>query len=142
MSYALRFVIDGQPVGKERHRYSRLTGRHYTPKKTENYEKYVGTVALKALWDLPDNQRVQWPTDRQVFMDVYIYHLNGKKPDSCNVVTAIQDGLSGVLWENDRHVLSRVYEEIWPDENPRVAVVIGFTGYKPGKNGLEWCGYK
>jgi crossover junction endodeoxyribonuclease RusA len=125
----LYFVVKGPPFGKERPR-SGKDGRHRTPIKTKNYESYVGMLARQALLRLPEKEADCFPTKKQVFMDIWIYHKNAIKPDSDNVVKAIEDGLSGVLWYNDRHVLTRPQAERWPDANPRVEIEITFTGWE------------
>ena len=142
---ALRFSIPGKPQGKKRVGRNKQ-GKAYNP--TAEYEKHVAMFAMEAYSQLSFEKRIEWPTKKQVFMDVWIYHdLTDlrKKPDSGNVIKAIEDALSGTrkrsfyLWKDDKHVLSRPQGEYWPDDNPRVDVAIWFTGYMPGKKGLERC---
>lgn len=123
------FVVVGDPVGKERARSGSNSARHLTPKKTREYEHHVAWSAVDVLERTMPCDRELWPTECQVYLDLNIYHRNGRKPDSDNVVKAIADGLSGILWKDDRHVLPRVWLETWPDKCPRVEVSIKFTGY-------------
>ena len=124
----IEFFVVGIPVGKERSRSTTKSSRHYTPAKTKAYELMVGQAALAKLAYLVEDERKKWPTVRQVFMDLYIEHKSGKKPDADNVVKAIQDGLTGVLWINDNNVLPRVQMVTWPSKCPRVKVRVIGTG--------------
>ena len=139
----LRFVVPGPPVGKERARssnvinaiiktlehdwpsgaatFKQLVGwlkanrsrlsRHHTPKKTRAYEKHVRSCAEAAILI----ERAEgWPTTQQVFCDLEIYHKNAIRPDPDNVVKAIADALTGLLWKDDRNVLGRPVIVRWP----------------------------
>jgi Holliday junction resolvase RusA-like endonuclease len=123
----LKFVVMGEPVGKERARSVR-GARHYTPEKTKAYERLVALSAQAELALLPKLDLALWPTMDQVYMDLWISHRTGKKPDADNVVKAIQDGLSGILWKNDNNVLPRVWGVSWPSSEPNVVVRIVETG--------------
>jgi Holliday junction resolvase RusA-like endonuclease len=130
----LIFTITGPPVGKQRTRSAVHSARHVTPKKTRDYEHRVAQRAIIALAHLTSEEANNWlATTKQVFLDLKIYHANGHKPDSDNVVKAIEDGCTGVLWRDDRHVLPRVQWESWPDDNPRVEVRVTPTGYEVTK---------
>jgi len=167
----LRFVVPGPPVGKQRARSSdvintiikaldrewtggvapikQLVGwlkanqsrlsRHHTPKKTRDYEKHVRSCAEAAI--LIERAK-GWPTTKQVFCDLEIYHKNAVRPDPDNVVKAIADALTGLLWKDDRNVLGRPMVVRWPASEyspfrndrhgpiPCVCVKIYETGWK------------
>lgn len=126
----LTFTIPGPPVGKQRTRSGIHSAKHHTPKKTRDYEKYIASCALAALCRVGIVHLSIYPTSKQVYLDLKIYHANARKPDSDNVVKAIADGLTGVLWRDDRHVLPRVNGEFWPDPFPRVEVKISSTDWE------------
>lgn len=142
MSESLRFVVPGPPVGKERARSVRIVdsvtealnqewrgiapigqviawlkanrsklSRHHTPKKTRQYEKHVRSCAEA---ELLITRATGWPTDRQVYCDLEIYHENAVRPDPSNVVKAVEDALTGLLWKDDRNVLGRPMVVRWP----------------------------
>lgn len=117
-----RFDIPGPPVGKQRTRSGYGSTKHRTPQKTRDYENHVGVMAWLASLQR-DGLDDSWLSGK-VYMDLRIYHKNGRKPDSDNVVKAVADGLTGIIWPNDRNVLPRVQFEIYPDNNPRVEVEI------------------
>jgi len=170
MITTLRFVVPGPPVGKERARSSdvintvinaldrewtsgvapikQLVGwlkanrsrlsRHHTPKKTRDYEKHVRSCAEAELFI---SRAKGWPTDKQVYCDLEIYHKNAVRPDPDNVVKAIADALTGLLWKDDRNVLGRPMIVRWPASEhspfrngnkpiPCVCVKIYETGWK------------
>jgi len=129
----LVFTIPGKTVGKQRTRSAEHSTKHVTPKKTRVYENYVGYMARLALQKMPFELAKAFPTDEQVFLDLEIYHRNGRKPDADNVVKVIEDGLTKILWDDDRNVLPRVQFETWPDANPRVEARITPTGHSPGE---------
>jgi len=137
----LIFTIMGPPVGKQRARSAVHSARHVTPKKTREYEKHVGVTARMAVLRLLPELQQAFPTYEQVYLDLEIYHENGRKPDSDNVVKAIEDGCTGILWDDDRHVLPRVQRESWPDDRPRVEVRIAPTEDHPG-NGVALCEFE
>ena len=139
----LRFVVPGPPVGKERARSAdaisviidaldrEWTGevapikqlivwlranrkrllRHRTPKKTRDYEKHVRSCAEA---ELLITRAEGWPTNKQLYCDLEIYHKNAIRPDASNVVKAIEDALTGLLWKDDRNVLGRPMVVRWP----------------------------
>ena len=133
----LIFTVYGPPVGKQRARSSSRSKRHFTPKKTVEYEKSVARAAFDVVLKTPRYDPSEWTGTEQVYLDLWIYHANGRKPDSDNVVKAVEDGLTGILWKDDRNVLPRVHHEYWPDDNPRVVVRIKPTGCNPGKKGKK-----
>jgi len=99
-----------QLVGWLKANRSRLS-RHHTPKKTRDYEKHVRSCAEAAI--LIERAK-GWPTGKQVYCDLEIYHKNARKPDASNVVKAVEDALTGLLWKDDRNVLGRPMVVRWP----------------------------
>lgn len=165
----LRFVVPGPPVGKERARGERIVDeilryldrewkgwqviewlkanksrlyKHHTPKKTRGYEKHVRSCAEA---EMLVTRAKGWPTSAQVYCDLEIYHENAVRPDPSNVVKAIEDALTGLLWKDDKNVLGRPMVVRWPaseyspikDNNDRripcVCVKIHETDWNPNR---------
>lgn len=112
----LRFVVPGPPVGLQHHRSTPKHGKHYTPAKSKAYMRRCGMYALTAMAAI--GVQDDWPYEGDVYLDLYIYHIRKHpRPDPENVAAAIQDGCTGVLWENDNNVLPRIQSHWWPGKN-------------------------
>lgn len=116
MTFQLIFSVEGDPVGKQRPRFTK-TGRTYTPKKTSDYESKISSVALSAMCP-------QLPLETPVAVYIYINHaipasyskkrkedcLNRlerpKKPDLDNVAKAYLDAMNGIVYKDDVQVVS------------------------------------
>lgn len=123
----IRFSLPGPPVGKQR---ARVTPHGtYTPTKTKRYEESVAWAATEALQHA---DRSAWPTAERCYLDVYIHYAdnNIKKPDPDNVIKAIADGLSGILFvkwtgrADDFRVWPRVQHVTEKDAAPRVDCLV------------------
>ncbi|MCA9368082.1 RusA family crossover junction endodeoxyribonuclease, partial [Candidatus Kaiserbacteria bacterium] len=105
----ITFFVPGDPVGKGRPRFTSQggRGRAVTPVKTRNYERQVATYAREAYKGEPLKSPVQirlvvkhavpdsWPVWKASLA------LNGQlaptiKPDSSNVLKAVEDALNGI----------------------------------------------
>ena len=106
------FSIPGQPVGKGRPRFSKA-GRFVrvrTPERTKNFEKRVATfsTAPKIPAGIPIRTEFRFVfkrpkrLKRQKDADGLILHT--KKPDGDNVEKAVNDGLCGVLFDDDSQI--------------------------------------
>ena len=62
----VRLTIPGEPVPKGRPRFSRFSGRAYTPTKTRNFEAVVKMAGQAAMGDVP-------PLDCPLRFDVKIF---------------------------------------------------------------------
>jgi len=96
------FFVEGEPVVKKRPRKGKRG--FYTPTKSKEYERLVGLRAVEA--DVT-------PLDGPVSVNIYCHHKRPKKStheyparsDLDNVIKAILDGLRGVAYQDDRHVV-------------------------------------
>lgn len=70
---------------------------------------------------------MHWPTDKEVYCDIWIYHGKGPWPDGDNVGKAILDGLQGLVWHNDNRVLLRQQGRVVRCDSPRVDVLVSFV---------------
>lgn len=105
----LRFVVDGEPVGKERARVfskhmpnGKTITRAVTPEKTREYEARVKACAQAAVLAT----RWAWSKKDRFSVTIRIFRKHvDRGPDVDNVVK-ICDALNGVTWTDDRHVWS------------------------------------
>jgi Holliday junction resolvase RusA-like endonuclease len=114
MTLEIIFSVEGDPVGKQRPRFSR--GHTYTPKKTVDYEKLIASKALSAMCPAI-------PVETPVAIFIWINHaipasyskkrkeacLNGlefpKKPDLDNVAKLYLDAMNGIVYKDDVQVV-------------------------------------
>jgi Holliday junction resolvase RusA-like endonuclease len=114
MTFELIYSVEGDPVGKQRPRFSR--GRTYTPKKTVDYERLIAAKALSAM-------APAIPVKTTVAIFIWINHaipasyskkrkeacLNGlefpKKPDLDNVAKLYLDAMNGIVYKDDVQVI-------------------------------------
>lgn len=126
----VKFVIPGDPVGKQRVRAAFGQKRLYTPNKTINYESFVKhcyygfphfcerIVGMELHIYLPIPASVS-KKKKQLMIDKKI--LPGKKPDTSNVLKSVEDGLNGVAYDDDKQICEHhLYR--WYGETPRVEV--------------------
>jgi Holliday junction resolvase RusA-like endonuclease len=132
-------TVPGQPVGKGRPRFNRKTGKAYTPKATKNYENTIKwfcsalmiegpvQVELWAIFERPQRlMRAKSPEGLALYEG---------RVDLDNVIKAINDGLQGRAFKNDRqvceiHAFSRYAEKATP-KKARTEIVI--YEHKPTK---------
>ena len=114
MTFELIYSVEGDPIGKQRPRFSR--GRTYTPKKTVDYERLIAAKALSAMASAI-------PVETPVAIFIWINHaipasyskkrkeacLNGlefpKKPDLDNVAKLYLDAMNGIVYKDDVQVI-------------------------------------
>lgn len=118
----LKFEVPGRPVGKERTRSDKQQAQH-TPAKTRAYEALVAGLGHNALV-----ARRDWPYKRAARgwfrLTIDIYYGDDKRPDTSNVLKAVEDGLKGVIWHDDRDLVSGTRDVYLRSRRPRVEVEI------------------
>lgn len=96
----VKFVVEGDPVGKQRARIGR--GSHfYTPQRTEDYADRVRDNLWRTLG--PDGLRV-FQTDPVVSVTVHCFFRNLRHPDADNCLKLVLDALQRIVYRNDRSV--------------------------------------
>lgn len=126
MSWRLRMVGEAhaiadvpEVVGKQRPRYSRKSGKPYTPRKTRVFEELVRkawrqqvgeewqtfsgavTVTVAVTRELAKSNPKKW-AGRQDLL----------KPDADNVLKACLDALNGLAYSDDAHITRELAEKM------------------------------
>ena len=130
------FEIAGEPMGKQRPKFSRAGNyvRTYTPKETVNYEQWVKmcykqaggehlgtgpiTIGIGIYYKIPKSfskKKRQQALERKIVPTV--------KPDCDNVLKIICDSLNGIAYEDDKQI-AYVYITKYYAEEPSVKVFI------------------
>lgn len=136
MSKSISFTVPGQAVGKQRPRFSRRSGRTYTPEKTVNYETLV-RLSYQQQVDAEPFER-----DKPLALKLEIYQqipnsvskkkremmigkkiLPTKKPDTDNVIKAVLDAVNGIAFHDDSQIV-KIYAVKYFSEYPEVKVTI------------------
>lgn len=131
MTFMVTFSVDGYPVGKQRARHRRVGNfvQTYTPAKTVDYEARIREAGRKAMG-------TQEPLETPMTMFLYIRTgipksyskkrreacLSGdekpaKKPDSSNILKAVEDGLNGVVYVDDCQIINHHISKVYASES-------------------------
>ena len=140
MSERLRnvwFVVQGEPKGKERPRYSSKSRTMYTPTATKNYEKLIAItykakygsrsfeqgeplkISIWAFFGIPASDSAAKAMDK----------IRGKirptkKPDWDNIGKIVADALNGIAYHDDAQIVEALTRKYYSD-NPRLEIMIG-----------------
>lgn len=118
--FYVTFNVEGKAQAKQRPRFSRISGRAYTPKNTINFELWVKQCFMKYLED----KDITAPTEKPLKVKITCYYqvplsvskkkkeqmLNGDivpnvKPDVDNVAKSILDALNGIAYIDDKQII-------------------------------------
>ena len=116
----ITFTVPGVPIGKGRPKFSRRGAfvRAYTPEKTANYENLVKLAASQAMAGADPLKRPiavmltlnmpipsSWSKKRR---ELALRGLIGAtvKPDLDNVCKALADAMNGIVYEDDKQIVS------------------------------------
>lgn len=131
--------IPGDPVGKQSVRVSNRGGfvRKYMPAKTRAYELRCSVEAHLSM-DLAGKELITGPVELklQVFLPIpkswskkkRAAAILGKivptkKPDTSNVLKAVEDGFTGVVWRDDCQVVDHHMTKRFSEEPCVIAIV-------------------
>jgi len=128
----MTFVIQGEPRGKQRPRFSRRSRTMYTPSETTAYEeevraeylkaggvKHTGEVALTII----AYDKIPEAATKAMREKIAAGLRPMKKPDVDNVAKIIMDGLNGAAYEDDKQVTVLTIGK-WYSDEPRVLVEV------------------
>lgn len=132
----IQFTVWGDAVGQGRPRFSRAGGfvKAYDPPDSREYKKYVKLMASQ--------NRPHKPIEGPIELKLVIYRpllksmskkkkaeaVAGtlrpiKKPDVDNVAKGIMDAMTGIIWADDKQVVSLQVSKFYSDR-PRVEVQV------------------
>lgn len=139
--------LDGPPMGKERPRFVRTTGRTYTPERTVRFEDRLSLAAQHAMagrpllagplmveivacMPIPDS----WPKRRKLAALAGVERPT-KKPDYDNFAK-ILDALNLVVWTDDAQIVEGGPILKFYSDRPRFVVRVGPA---PERRIPEWA---
>ena len=142
----IELTIPGEPVPQARPRMTK-TGHTYTPQKSRQYKEYIRLIAaaymagrkplegplclsVRAYRSIPKSGTKQWHKDAAAGDERPV-----TKPDLDNYIKAVQDGLNGIVWQDDSQIVTYAapFGKFYDDGGgPRVEVKVwrldeGFT---------------
>jgi|DEB0MinimDraft_6_1074348.scaffolds.fasta_scaffold23147_4 Holliday junction resolvase RusA-like endonuclease len=120
---SIQFTVPGKPSGKGRPRFSRKSGRAFTPAKTQSYEAQVKHFCAEAMGNMP-------PIEGPIRVEIIAVFAKAKSwskkktretywhtssPDADNLAKVL-DGLNGIAWGDDRQVALLQVSKIYSDD--------------------------
>jgi Holliday junction resolvase RusA-like endonuclease len=123
---ALRIILAGTPLGKQRVRFTQANQRPFTPEKTVNYEGRLAhaaqvvmdgrslltgplRVGVEIRMRIPDSRPLRW---RNQAREGSI--LPTKKPDADNVAKLL-DALNLIVWADDAQIIELHVRKLYHD---------------------------
>ncbi len=127
---SVTLIIPGQPFAKQRPRFSRETGRAYTPGKTLKFEALIRDYGLRKF-----ARPMTGPVKVSIFAQFQMAKswskkkkaahagcLHSQKPDQDNIQKAILDGLNRVAFVDDSQVGWGEVVKVWSFDDPFTAI--------------------
>ena len=128
-------ILDGEPIGKGRPRFSRGTGHAYTPEKTARFEERLAWAAqskmdrkpllegelnmvVHAYFSIPKSKPQKWKTDALAWKI-----RPTKKPDIDNIIKGVADALNKVVYVDDTQIVVLTAMKFYSDR-PRIEICI------------------
>lgn len=137
----IKFFIPGEVGAKQRPRVNYKSKNMYTPQKTLNYESLVAwhyqNLANKVFWDnnpLEIEILSLFAIPKSYTKKRVAECMQGKKSpsqkDVDNIAKIICDGLNGVAYTDDRHIMSLSSIKMYTDESEKVGVYITLKDFE------------
>ncbi len=135
MADSLTITLAGPPMGKERVRFQRATGRTYTPERTLNFEARLAhaaqqvmgnrpllegplTLIVEAYMPIPASKPRKWRESALTGIE-----RPTKKPDFDNIGKICSDALNLIVYGDDAQIVDgRVIK--WFSAAPRTVVTV------------------
>lgn len=134
-AWDFELILDGEPIGKGRPRFSRQTGHTYTPEKTARFEERLAwaaqstmnraplfegplTMLINAYFSIPASKPAKW---RAAALEEKI--LPTKKPDIDNIIKGVADALNKVVYVDDTQIVTLAAGKFYSDR-PRIEIFI------------------
>lgn len=129
--------VPGIMRGKQRPRFSRRSGRTYTPDQTVNLEAHVKQCAIQAVGhpclsgplymsiDVGVTIPKSWSKRKQTEAANGTLRPTGK-PDLDNIIKLVADALNGIVWGDDAQIVAQVatkHYAVFPETVIRVRAV-------------------
>ncbi len=111
------FVYNGDPIAKGRARKGK-NGNMYTPESTRQYEALLGTGFQSMLNGIEPNGKDKFAL-RCVF-----YRSNRQRIDCDNLLKAVSDAATGLVWVDDSQVLEVIGRLFLNSPSPRAEIAI------------------
>jgi Holliday junction resolvase RusA-like endonuclease len=131
----ITFEVPGDPRGKQRPRFSRKSGRAYTPAETVNYEALIKLSARQQMQDLPPTEAavviaidVACPIPQSFSKKKRASALAGEiypttKPDIDNIAKIVADALNAIVWKDDKQIVRALLAKHY-SERPHLRVSV------------------
>ena len=130
---AVTFTIHGTPFAKQRPRFSRASGRAFTPGETVSFERHVGDAA-RGLFAAPLFGPVRLtvfatfappPSWSKKKREAHLHRPHTQKPDLDNLAKAISDGLNRIAFADDSQIAEMTCRKVWGVTPQTVVIVEG-----------------
>lgn len=113
-------VYDGVPESKARPRFA-SSGNVYTPAKTRQYETALGwLMKVGVTGRAPDAQR-------RYALRCIFYRPNRQRIDCDNLLKAVSDAATGVVWKDDSQVVEVIGKLVVASARPRAEILIHYA---------------
>ena len=136
----ITFTIIGEPMGKQRPKFSRAGSfvKTYTPEATANYEQWVKLSYMQQRGDtavIEDEEiavtitayfKIPASVSKKKAEQMRLGYIRPtKKPDFDNIAKIICDALNGLAYKDDAAIVSAIVEKYYAsDDEPKVLVTI------------------
>ena len=135
MTAMFELALAGDPIGKGRPRFSRVTGHAYTPEKTARFEERLAWAAqdvwqgkpliehsivmfIDAYFSMPKSKSKDWLTRAKAGIE-----RPAKKPDIDNIIKGVADALNKVVYVDDAQIVMVKAAKFY-SEKPRIEIKI------------------